>query len=58
MTQEEVDADAAFVMACCKKAAITVHIRGTDERPVIEFKEQRSRRVVGMSEVKKRLRKK
>lgn len=49
------DTDIAEVMAFCKKARVTVHIRGTDERPVIQLLDKGDRREVGGIELKRRL---
>jgi len=39
----------------CQALQITVHIRGTDERPVIEYKDKFTGRIVGGIELKKRI---
>lgn len=49
------DTDIAEAMAFCKKARVTVHIRGTDERPVIQLLDKVDRREVGGIELKRRL---
>lgn len=48
------DSDVVEVMRFCKKARVNVHIRGTDERPVIEVKDAVGY-VVGGVELKRRL---
>lgn len=49
------DEDHAYVMNWCRAINAEVHIRGTDERPVIEIVDKRSRRVLGSVEVKRRM---
>lgn len=49
-----IDADTAFVMTMCRALGVTVHIRGTDDRPVIEVKDRRTRRIVGGIDLKRR----
>jgi hypothetical protein len=49
------DQDVADHLDICKTAGVTVHVRGDDARPVIEFRDKRTRRVVGGIEMKKRL---
>lgn len=39
----------------CQALQITVHIRGTDDRPVIEYKDKFTGRIVGGIELKKRI---
>ena len=52
---ESSDSDVVEAMKCCRRARVTVHVRGTDERPVIEFKDKKTRRIVGGIEMKRRL---
>lgn len=49
------DQDVADQIKLLRQAGVTVHIRGDDTRPVIEFKDNRTRRVVGGIELRKRL---
>lgn len=49
------DNEVAKHLDICKHVNVTVHIRGTDANPVIEFKDKRTRRIVGGIEMKRRL---
>lgn len=49
------DTDVVKAIEYAKKARVTIHIRGTDDAPVVEFKDKYSRRVVGGIELKRRL---
>lgn len=49
------DSDIVEVMRLAKLAGVTVHVRGSDERPVIEFRDKWTRKVVGGIELKRRL---
>lgn len=52
MTEDEKIAE---VIRLCKKARVTVHVRGTDARPVVEVKDRFYRSVIGGTELKRRL---
>lgn len=48
------DDDVVELMTWCKRLHLTVHIRGTDQHPVMEFRHKgRGRYVCGYSELKK-----
>lgn len=51
------DEDIVFILAALERARprLTVHIRGPEHRLVFEFKDKRTRRVVGLREIKERL---
>lgn len=49
------DAELAAALEIARRARVTVHVRGTNSRPVIECLEKGTRRVVGGSELKRRL---
>ena len=51
------DEDIVLILAVLARARpkFTVHIRGTEQRLVVEFKDKRTRRVIGLKEVKERL---
>lgn len=43
----------ACIMRFCQWARIEIHIRGTDERPIVEFKKRRTNIIVGGKELKR-----
>lgn len=45
----------AEVMKLCKELRLTVHVRGTDTHPVVEFRCKGTRRVIGGIELKRRM---
>jgi hypothetical protein len=49
------DEQVAKYLEICKHANVTVHVRGKDEKPVLEFLDKDTRRVVGGIEMKRRL---
>jgi hypothetical protein len=49
------DQDVADQVDLIQKAGVTVHIRGDDRNPVIEFRDKLTRRVVGGVEMKRRI---
>lgn len=49
------DAATAEIMRVCRLLGVTLHVRGSDAAPVIEFREKRTRRIVGGSEIRRRL---
>lgn len=49
------DADVAEAMDFCLELGVTVHVRGTDSAPVVEFRDRWTRRVVGGTELKSRM---
>lgn len=49
-----VDTDTRYVIDWCKATRLTVHVRGTDDRPVIEFKDKADRKICGFVEVRRR----
>lgn len=49
------DSDVVEVMRLAKAIGVTVHVRGTDERPVVEIKDKASRRIVGGIELRRRM---
>ena len=50
--------DRAFAKASSffSKLGVTTHVRGTETRPVIEFKDKLTRKIVGGREIKQRIR--
>lgn len=49
------DEEFAAALAIARKAGVKVFVRGTDKNPVVECRDRRSMRVVGGSELKRRL---
>lgn len=47
------DSDVVEAMKNLKRLGLTVHVRGTDERPIVEFRHKYGRRVVGGIELRK-----
>lgn len=47
------DSDVVKAINICERFGITVHVRGTDERPIVEFKRKGTRSVIGGSELKR-----
>lgn len=54
----ERDEDVLYVMQWCRAIGVSVHIRGTDDRPVIEVREGKWGNVVGGSEMRRRMERK
>lgn len=50
------DLDLSEILWMARALKITVHVRGTDSAPVVEFRDKYTRRVVGGSEFKRRVR--
>ncbi|QWY83458.1 hypothetical protein [Rhizobium phage RHph_X2_28B] len=51
MTDQEI----ADAMDLCKAIGVTVHIRGTDDQPLVLFKDKRTRKSLNGLEIIKRL---
>lgn len=49
------DDDIVQAMKEARHCRVTVHVRGTDDRPVVEFRDKYDRRVVGGIELKRRM---
>lgn len=49
------DDDIVQAMGFVRKEGVMVHVRGTDERPIVELRDKWSRRVVGGIELKRRM---
>lgn len=49
------DDDVVNAMAYAKHCNVRIHVRGTDERPVVEPIDKTTRRVVGGTELKRRM---
>lgn len=49
------DEEIAKVIALATRLRITIHIRGTDERPVVQFRDKFFRTEVGGIELKRRM---
>jgi len=49
------DAEIGAMIAELRRIGVTVHVRGSDHSPVVEWRDKRSGRVVGGIEMKKRL---
>lgn len=49
------DAEIGAMIAELRRIGVTVHVRGSDRSPVVEWRDKRSGRVVGGIEMKKRL---
>lgn len=49
------DSDVVDVMIWCRRLGLTVHVRGTDERPVIELKARGTNHIIGGIELKRRI---
>lgn len=49
------DAELAEILAMVRRCGVTVHVRGTDDAPVVEFRDKRTCKVVGGKEMRKRL---
>lgn len=49
------DSDVAFAMAACAALHVSVHVRGTDARPVVVVLDKRTRREVGGIELNRRI---
>ena len=49
------DSDVTRVMQYAKELRLTVHVRGTDERPVIELRDKLTRAIVGGIELRRRM---
>lgn len=49
------DEDVVYVMRICNAIGVTVHVRGTDERVVVEYKDRKTKRIVGGIELKRRI---
>jgi hypothetical protein len=47
------DSDVANAIYLAKKLGITIHVRGTDSHPVVEFKHKWSGKIVGGIELKR-----
>lgn len=47
------DSDVVEVMIILRELKLTLHVRGSDEHPVVEFRHKKSRRVVGGIELKR-----
>lgn len=50
------DEDVAEYLKMLRECKVTLHVRGTDRNPVVEYRDKRTRKVVGGIEMKKRIR--
>lgn len=49
------DEDVANVLTIARKAGVTIHVRGTDNHPVVELRDKSTRQIVGGIELRKRI---
>lgn len=49
------DSDVANAIYLAKKLQVVIHIRGTDEKPIVEFTDKFTKTIVGGIELKRRM---
>lgn len=52
---DEPEEDVTETIDLCLELGVTVHVRGTDASPVVEFRDRWTRRVVGGTELRARM---
>lgn len=50
---KRLDTDVVEVMRLCKALNVTVHVRGTDEDPRVEFRSKRNRKPIGEKDLRR-----